>query len=72
MSTQVSRRYYLEAAPRSSSPHVLFSVFVKTSGDTLGVVDVLEDGFAFWRDGSCIGTFDTMKDVFKRCARSSW
>lgn len=46
---------------------VALKAFAKTSGDTAGVVWVLEDGgFTLWRNKSCIGTFDTLKALYKK------
>jgi len=40
--------------------------FVKTSGDTLGIIYFMEDGgIAMWRFGSCLGTVDTIADAYK-------
>jgi folate-dependent phosphoribosylglycinamide formyltransferase PurN len=63
-------RYYLEPIieKRSQAHGIALKAFVKTSGDTIGVVHVMVDGgFVFWREGSCIGTFDTVKALYEKC-----
>jgi hypothetical protein len=44
---------------------VALKAFVKTSGDTVGIILLQEaGGFALWREGSCLGTFDTLLAVY--------
>lgn len=64
-------RFYLEQVNYSNAPElpdgVAMKAFVKTSGDTVGVVYINEaGGFILWREGRHIGTFDTLKAMYHK------
>lgn len=65
-------RFYLEPInDKAELPSgVALKVFVKTLGDTVGVIYIQETGgFALWHEGSCLGTFDTLKDAYRELDR---
>jgi hypothetical protein len=67
-----NRRFYLE--PIRAKAELPFGVamqcFVKTSGDTVGVLYINDGGgFPLWREGSCLGTFDTVNDAYRELDR---
>lgn len=62
-------RFYLEAYAKDSRlpDGVALSAFVKTSGDTVGIVHIQETGgFVLMRNGSCVGTFDTLAAMYRK------
>jgi hypothetical protein len=49
---------------------VALEAFVRTCGDTVGVISVMvTGGFALFRNGSCCGIFATLQDVFDELER---
>lgn len=65
-------RFYIEPIKHKEKLPigVALQVFVKTSGDTVAVVNIMEDGgYGLWRNGSCLGTFDNINAIYKRLDR---
>lgn len=60
--------YYLVPIKTDALPDpVAMKAFVKTCGDTVGVVYIeVAGGFSLWREGSLIGTFDTIKAMYAK------
>lgn len=54
----------LELTPETPD-HVALSCLVRMMGDTLGVVNIIEaGGFDVWRNGSCLGVVNSIKEVY--------
>lgn len=65
-------RFILKAFNDAAQPPkgVELQAFVKSSGDTVGILQVLRDGgFVFWRKGQQHGPFPTITKVYECAAR---
>lgn len=51
---------------------VLFSFFVKSTGDTIAVLLMRETSFSLWREGRRKGSFASMKDVIDYLDKQDW
>lgn len=67
----MSRFYIVPYSDEAELPKgVALKAFVKTSGDTVAVVYLMEaGGLECWRNGKLLGTFESLAQLYKKLNR---
>lgn len=54
------------------SKGTILQALVRTSGDTVGAVDITLDGFTLWRNRKLVKTFPTIRVMFAHISKRGW